>query len=286
MKSFFREKTWVILLAIVALIGLVILASGLSGMKFDNPEKVGIENFLRLSDPTNSADIPPASWMRYLILGMFVALFLLMLGPIRPQTSRDLIKQLVRFFATVFVLMIIMGRLVQKNPLLINEEETTTAAGASVPPQPFSAPEVSTQWEFWITSAIVVVVGVIAIAAFNRLVDRLFQPKKGLDEFAEIARSTLNDLSGTKESKNVIIRCYTRMNTAVNQFRGITRGAAMTPAEFAGQLESAGLPRDEVRGLTQVFEKVRYGGQTVSPEEIKEAKNCLTGILKACEAQK
>jgi hypothetical protein len=217
---------------------------------------------------------------------MFVALFLLFLGPMRPQTSKNLIKQLMRFTAITIVLMIIMGRIAQQNPMLFNEQETTSAAGAGGTPQTFSAPEVSMQWEFWITAVIVIVVGAILIMVFNRMVDRWFQPKTGLDEISDIARSTLNELSGAKESKNVIIRCYTRMNSAVNQYRGMTRNAAMTPAEFAEQLEGAGLPREDVRGLTSVFEKVRYGAQTVSPEEIKEAKNCLTGILKACEAQK
>lgn len=286
MNSFIRGKTWVILLALVALIGLVLLASGLSSIKFDPPDKVGIENLLNLSNRADSNEIPTASWVRYFVLGMFVILFLLMMGPVRPQTSRNLIVSLLRFSAIAFVLMLVMSRLARENPLLFNEEESTTAAGASGTPEPFSAPEVSMQWEFWITAAIVIVVGVFAIVAFNRLVDRLFQSNKGLEDMADIARSTLSDLSSTKESKNVIIRCYTRMTSEVNKYRGITRDAAMTPAEFAGQLESAGLPREDVRGLTQVFERVRYGGQTVSPEEIKEARNCLTGILKACEARK
>jgi hypothetical protein len=116
-------------------------------------------------------------------------------------------------------------------------------------------------------------------------VDRWFQPKTGLEEIADIARSALDDLSKNKESRNVIIRSYTRMNAAVNQYRGIAREEAMTPAEFASHLEKAGLPGNAIHGLTRVFEKVRYGGQSVSPEEIKEAKQCLTSILTACEAK-
>jgi hypothetical protein len=95
----------------------------------------------------------------------------------------------------------------------------------------------------------------------------------------------LDDLSKNKESRNVIIRSYTRMNAAVNQYRGIAREEAMTPSEFASHLEKAGLPGDAINGLTRVFEKVRYGGQSVSAEEVKEAKQCLTSILKACEAK-
>lgn len=63
------------------------------------------------------------------------------------------------------------------------------------------------------------------------------------------------------------------------------RSAGMTPTEFAEHLESAGLPRDSVQGLTHVFEKVRYGAQNINPEEIKEARQYLTSILEACKTQ-
>ena len=144
---------------------------------------------------------------------------------------------------------------------------------------------ITPQWEFWITALVSVVIGVIAIVIFNRYVDRWFQPKTNLEEIADIARSALDDLSKNKESRNAIIRSYTRMNAAVNQYRGIAREEAMTPSEFASHLEKEGLPGDAINGLTRVFEKVRYGGQSVSAEEVKEAKQCLTSILKACEAK-
>lgn len=285
MNSFLRGKNWVVLLALVALTGLIVLASGLSSVQFDNPARIELDKLLTFSNPTDSGGVTVTPWIRYLVLGMFLVLFLLMLGPIRPQTGRNLMMQLLRFFAIAFVLLLIAGRLAQKNHLVINEEEAAVN-GASGTLQPFSTPEVSAQWEFWITAAIVLVIGGIAIALGNRLIDRWFRPKQELNQIAEIARSTLNDLSETKESRDVIIRCYARMNAVVDQYRGIRRDAATTPAEFAQRLEHAGLPPEEVGGLTRVFERVRYGGETVSAEEIKEARNCLTGILKACEAPK
>src|SRR3990172_5299402 len=103
MKSLFNGKVWIVLLALAALIGLVILASGLSGMKFDQPRMVGFENFFRLSDTVNSNDTPQSSWVRYLLIGMFIALFLLMLGPIRPQTTKNLVSQLLRFIGFTFI---------------------------------------------------------------------------------------------------------------------------------------------------------------------------------------
>lgn len=287
MKSLFSGRVWVILLVFAALIGLVILASGLNGMKFDPPNMVRIDNLFRLSNSSIPEDTNKNQWLRYLIVGMFIMLFLVMLGPIRPQTSRSLLMQLARLFAFMVIAMVILSRFAQNNPMFSEEGQTETGAGSLGAQLPsLTQPAVTPQWEFWITALVTVAIGAVAIFIFNRYIDKLFQPKTGLEDIAEIARTALDDLSKNKESRNVIIRSYTRMNAAVNQYRGIAREAAMTPAEFASHLEREGLPGEAINGLTRVFEKVRYGGQSVSAEEVKEAKQCLTSILKACEAKK
>lgn len=286
MKSLLNGKVWIILLVFAALIGLIVLASGLSGMEFDQPNMARFDNLFKLSDTTHPEDVPQFSWFRYFVIGMFVLLFLVMLGPVRPQTSKGLLSMILRFFAFAVIAMLVINRLAENNPTLFDDENPLTPApGSSAEVPQFTQPQVTSQWELLITFVIVIAIAAVAIVLFNRFVDRWFQPKAGLGEFANIARSTLNELSTNKESRNAIIRCYTRMNAAVNEHRGITREAAMTPAEFAERLAGAGLPGEAVHGLTSVFEKVRYGGQNVSAEEIKEAKNCLTSILMACEAK-
>ena len=285
MKELFGRRIWIILLALAALIGLIILASGLKELKFDPPQWIGLENIFNFSNDVIHEDTSSVSWIRNLLLGMFILIFLLFLVPIRPRSSKDLIKMIVRFILIAFVIIMVLGRFAQKIPLLNEDIANTSGTGSSSGPQIFSPPVVNSTWEFWIAAVIVIFISVILYVVFNRFIDRWLQPRKGLDEFADIARSTLNDLSEIKVSKNTIIRCYIRMNSAVNEYRGITREAAMTPAEFAQNLEKAGLPRDGVQGLTRVFEKVRYGAQNINPEEIKEAKQCLTSILKACKVQ-
>ncbi|MBK8782025.1 MAG: DUF4129 domain-containing protein [Anaerolineales bacterium] len=286
MKSLFSGRIWIILLVLAALVGLVVLASGLNGMKFDAPNMVKLDNFFRLRDSSLPEDTDHNPWLRYLVIGMFIVLFLVMLGPVRPQTSKSLLMQLVRFFAFTIIAMVILSRFAQNNPMFSEEGQTESGTGELSTQLPSLTPPVVTpQWEFWITALVAVVIGVVAIIIFNRYIDRFFQPKTNLQEIADIARSALDDLSKNKESRNVIIRSYTRMNAAVNQYRGIAREEAMTPSEFASHLEKEGLPGDAINGLTRVFEKVRYGGQSVSAEEIKEAKQCLTSILKACETK-
>lgn len=269
-----------------ALVGLIVLASGLNGMKFDAPNMVKLDNFFMLRDSSLPEDTEHNPWLRYLVIGMIIVLFLVMLGPIRPQSSKSLVMQLVRLFAFTVIAMVVMSRFARNNPMFSEEgqaEVGTQELGTQLPT--LSQPEVTPQWEFWITALVAVVLGVVAIVIFNRYIDRWFQPKTNLAEIADIARSALDDLSKNRESRNVIIRSYTRMNAAVNQYRGIAREEAMTPSEFASHLEKEGLPGEAINGLTRVFEKVRYGGQSVSAEEVKEAKQCLTSILKACEAK-
>jgi len=286
MKSLFTGRVWIILLVFAALAGLIVLASGLNGMKFDAPNMVRFDNVFGLSNSGVTDNVKPSPWFRYVIFGLFIALFLVMLGPMRPQTSKNLIMQLLRSMAFMAIAMMVMGRIAQNSPMFSEEGQAQEGAGGLSAQLPsLDAPAVTPQWEFWITALVAIVIGVIAIIVFNRYIDRWFQPKTGLEEIAEIARSALDDLSKNKESRNVIIRSYTRMNAAVDQYRGIAREAAMTPAEFASCLEKEGLPGEAIHGLTRVFEKVRYGGQNVSPEEVKEAKQCLISILKACEAK-
>ena len=286
MKSLFTGKVWIILLVFAALAGLIVLASGLNGMEFDAPNMVKLDNFFRLSNSSIPEDRDQNQWFRYFVIGMFVLLFLAMLGPIRPQSSKSLLMQLVRLFAFTAIAMMVMSRFARNNPMFSEEGQAESGAGELGTQLPSLAqPEVTPQWEFWITVSVAVVIGVAAIVIFNRFVDRWFPPKTNLEEIADIARSALDDLSKNKESRNVIIRSYTRMNAVVNQYRGIAREEAMTPSEFASYLEKEGLPGEAINGLTRVFEKVRYGGQSVSTEEVKEAKQCLTSILKACEAK-
>ena len=101
-------------------------------------------------------------------------------------------------------------------------------------------------------------------------------------KIAGIARSSLRDISSGRDSTDVIINCYFRMSDVVADKRNLNRSAAMTPHEFAGRLEQAGLPGDAVRRLTRLFEKVRYGGHRTDSSAVNEAVACLTTILHYC----
>jgi hypothetical protein len=106
--------------------------------------------------------------------------------------------------------------------------------------------------------------------------------KKPLDDIAQIARSSLKDLSSGRDTSDVIVNCYMRMSDVVADKRRLHREIAMTPQEFAQRLERAGLPGDAVRRLTGLFEMVRYGDRKSAPRDVTEAVNCLNAILRSC----
>lgn len=102
-----------------------------------------------------------------------------------------------------------------------------------------------------------------------------------LDDLAGIAEQTVSDLQSGRDYGDAIINCYANMTHSVNRLRGIRRRGNLTPEEFIAVLERAHLPRDPVRRLTSLFERVRYGGKSASQVEIDEAVTCLMEIVSA-----
>ena len=79
----------------------------------------------------------------------------------------------------------------------------------------------------------------------------------------------------------MVIRCYADMNATVRRRRGVGRHEAMTAREFAERLEHLGLPAGSVSRLTRLFEQARYGSRESSPDQVREATECLAEIMKA-----
>ncbi len=87
-----------------------------------------------------------------------------------------------------------------------------------------------------------------------------------------------------RDLKDVVTRCYHEMSRILMEQRGMQRQAAMTPREFELRLHGTGLPDEEVRRLTRLFEAVRYGEVSPAEHQRKEALRCLTAIAQAARA--
>jgi hypothetical protein len=281
-KVFFRSRVWIVLLALIVLIGLAVLASGLNGLKYDSLI-LRSDDGIDFTWTINSKEITRSKSLFYLLLVTttlaFIAFIIQMSypGSVRPMIRKGMFMSLLRLVFLPLVAMIILAY-----PLLL--KDTFMPELESVLSDPaFSPAKVGAIWGFWIAAAVMVVASALGVFLLNRGMDK-WSRQKELVSIAKIAHSTLKELSSEKPPKNVIVRCYARMTATVNKKRGLSREQSMTPSEFAAYLSRVGLPREDVEGLTRIFERVRYGGQSVDAGEVKEAKKYLSGILKACEA--
>jgi hypothetical protein len=290
MRSFFRKKLWIILLAALALGALTVLAIGLDQIPFREAQQFSQKEATDVQG-ISAREVVDA-WMSvpiwkqvvlWVLLGMLVILLAMLMSP-------EMRKRLILLFIRTTLTLIGVYYLLKNygadffTALNIQGVALTEQAKAvnSVPAPVFEPPQAS--------SAVSYVISFIFALLWVLLLWRLYHAWKKysdvnrspLEEIAKIARSSLRDLSDGRDSSDVIIKCYLRMGDIVADKRQLHREAAMTPQEFALRLERAGLPGDAVQRLTRLFEAVRYGDRKSSPREVNEAVGCLNTILHYC----
>jgi hypothetical protein len=219
----------------------------------------------------------------------WVMLFLLVLL-VSSILSPELRKRVIRTFTTFAISFWIIIYLLENNLLTLPDlsrglEAKGADAADELPPFPvFKPPDVPNWMNFLISLGLVLALLALTwgLVRWWQRLSRLRALSRPLDDLANIAQSSLNDLAAGQDWDDVIVNCYARMSEAVSRRRGLIRKETMTPAEFARRLEQAGLPGDPVRRLTRLFESVRYGAKKSSQNEINEAVSCLTAILHHC----
>ena len=102
-----------------------------------------------------------------------------------------------------------------------------------------------------------------------------------LEQIADRAGQALVALRTGDDLRNIVLSCYAEMSRVVREQRDLSRAPFLTPLEFEEKLVAAGLPPEPVRGLTRLFEAVRYGARTPDQEEEVLAVQCLTEIVVA-----
>ena len=290
MRQFFTRKSFILGLAALSLVILFLLASALNNLEFQAGRPLGQSrawsfelSFRRAIQDVNVIPI----WKKivfWLLLFLLVWLVSLLLT---PESRKRLLQMFLGLVISFWVISYLLENQLLELPALVigSGGNPDAAAGVDVPPLPAFTPPDIPNWMNYLISLGVVLALLFLTWSLRRWWMRLNSPDSSPDtlkDLASVARSSLRDLSDGADWADAITNCYVRMSEVVSRTRGLSRQAAMTPAEFAHRLERAGLPSDPVRRLTRLFEAVRYGAHKPTRNEINEAIACLNSILHYC----
>jgi hypothetical protein len=290
-KDFFDHKIWVILLAVIAVVMLVLLAAGLEDVRFNPGRPLAMSETTTIQVSMQKVvqeivDIP--FWKQLVFWGLVFILILIFASLLTPEMRKRLIRYFLRLALcglAIFYLMKNYGELFRVFNLGTTAGvESGAAAGGESVPEVFTPPQVSSTLLFLISLLVILVLVVFGFLVGRWWLrrQRIQKDARSLENLAEIARTSLADISSGRSWEDAVIRCYTRMNDVVGNQRGLHRRMDLTASEFATRLEGAGLPGDAVRKLTRLFEAARYGAKQSSREEKAEAIACLNSVLYAC----
>jgi hypothetical protein len=285
MKRFLKDKTAVLIIGGASILIIIYLIASLGELEL-KPSKPFA--YLQETEALQPGEMPTWNglWLVFIILGiLLIGLFILL----PPKQRKRFIFTLAGFVLVGFVIFVVLSKFALGLPVQPQQEETGFISGTlvsnptitlepEITPSIFIPPEVSS-WESYLVALgiLLVVVGAWFWWMWRK---RGSHPPYG--DLVGIIQSTLSDIESGKDWGDAIMNSYYRMNRAVADWRGINRHPANTPAEFAYILVSAHLPREEVQRLTALFERVRYGNDEATPDEIKDSLDCLTSILDYC----
>jgi len=278
-------KAWILILAGLGVVALLVLASGLSSLDLNNQTNYALptEQIDNSSAPNQAPDL--SDFFRKLWVAFFIMVPLSILYLILSPEARK------RFLITLIpVLVMLLGLWYLNREFLNNYAEINSTPRASQAEgalgflkrdytvlQPFS-PKSSPNWLIYILSLGVTLLGVLALFWGWRM-NKMRRQKQPLEQLALSAQDALEDIRAGGDLKEIILRCYQEMNQVASEKRAVVRPGYLTPREFTQKLEAAGLPGEQVRRLTRLFEAVRYGAWQPGPRDEKEAIVCLETVV-------
>jgi hypothetical protein len=291
-KKVFGDKRAILAVSLLALFSLVVLASAIKNVEFRPARHLSHEETVIVSIPVDAvtgsiANIPLGKQIALIISLFLFGILVVVLLP--PEMRKRLLKQLVRMLLGILLLLYLLKIKPDILSNLFPSQNLGAGQGATpqvdaIPPPVFDPPQVS-GWVSFVTAFLLFLLAALVFRGLYNwwmLRNQKTVVSLPLNEIAEAARTSLLNLSSTGSAQDKIIQCYADMSHVVDARRGLNREYAMTPAEFAVRLESAGLPPEPVKRLTRLFEAVRYGARLSGQGDVDEAIACLTSILKYC----
>ncbi len=292
-KSLISRRRILLGITTLAVLLLVILAAGLSDLRFApaQPLNFGGGDELppiqqTLAEIAKAVSETPV-WQQIALGIIIVSVPLLIIIFLPPELRKRLLLTLFRMTLMAVAILFFFNNFELGENFNVPEEiispmnEMESTEPTIVEPEVFEPKEVAPVWSYAISLAIL---GAASAGGWYlwRVWSRSQQNEQApLKEFSRIAKASLDDLEEGVNWEDVIIRSYVQMGEVVKERRGIERAEEMTPHEFVSRLVEAGLPPAPVERLTRLFEFVRYSSHKAGEEEMAEAVGCLNQIATA-----
>ena len=284
-----NRRLLLLLLSVLIVAAVVVLAASLHDVHFQPGRSLpavpgsGTGSPLTLTETVSDTPLWKVIlfWLA-LVINMVLFFFLL-----PKDVRKKILRQFISFALSALAILIALRYRMIRLPILDTQPANpanppATSGQGGVPIQQFHPPQLTPWWVYLISFAVLAALLTLLWLAYRWWTRSTARSLSDLDAIGAIARSSLGDLAAGRDWSNVIIQSYVRMSETVSARRGLQRGAAMTPREFAARLEQAGLPALAVSRLTRLFESARYGAHASSQLEVNEAVTCLNSILQAC----
>jgi hypothetical protein len=283
-----RQKLLVVFSLGIAIVAMLLLSTGLSGLGFLPGRQFSLAN------PPSEMESPPPLPGQDIFLFLvrvvyFVALALLPVLIIwlivSPEARKAVLKYLLRLLPIFIILYLTLGRLrgilgTAVEPAVQGVASPADGLAGSSPTDTFASSP--SQWLVLVASLGVALLLMILVAGIAWSIWRRRRLRHPLERLAQEAQNALDALWAGGDLRNIVIRCYLEMSRVVSEQCGIRRNQDMTPREFERYLEEKGLPDEPVRQLTRLFEEVRYGTMIPGEDEKRRAVASLTAIVKVC----
>ena len=285
-----QKKYWALLFLVVTLAAIILLSAGISELKLLTVKPLGLGSKiqgLRENKVPGQGDSLGTIFRALLaFFSIFTPLAILYLL-ISPKHRKHALRNVI----LLFVLFTFSCVLLYARPDLIKD----VIPYLMLPPMPkaeWLPGELATPFNpippQWLTLVVslglvaFIVAVIISIARF--VMSRRSSSGSPMQHLAKEASDAVEILQAGTDLKNIVIRSYYKMACIAGKLKGVRRNSGMTAQEFEQSLKDAGLPKEPLRQLTQLFEDVRYGTKVPSEKEERQAVRCLTAIAEACRS--
>lgn len=282
-----HRNIWMLCFLTSAIIALMLLASGLSGVQFSPGRPFPfalIRDWLleAFRAPPRVASSPAGGSRLPLIIIVWVLLpILLIYILVSRELRREVFRRILTWLIILSIFYVVITALRRGGEA---DEGPPAGLGPRLPPAELpTPPQFISNPPPWLAPAISLAIAavVLAIAWFAWRHFRRQPEASPAVLLAQEAQEALEEVRGGGDVRDAVMRCYLEMSRILGAQRGVERQTNMTPREFERQLAAVGLRDDHIRRLTRLFESVRYGGKQAGEREEREAVDLLAAIAQS-----